>query len=360
MRICVTGGAGFIGSAFVHMLLDTAGGGAGAGAGDPGAELGEGLELVVLDALTYAGNMENLADYRDDGRMSFIHGSICDTAAVARAFEACDAVVNFAAESHVDRSLEDAGAFIATNVEGTRILLDAAVEHGLRFVQVSTDEVYGSLGDDGLFYEDSPLRPSSPYAASKAAADLLVGSYVATHGLDAVITRCGNNYGPRQFPEKLIPLFITNALEDKALPLYGDGLNVRDWIHVDDHCRAIATVLLRGTTGRVYNVSATQEVSNREVCRSLLELLDKPWDLVRFVSDRPGHDRRYALSAERLRSELSWQPRISFAEGLAATVDWYRSNRGWWERVRSGDYRCFYERLYGRRLSDAGDSGENP
>ncbi len=334
MRVLITGGAGFIGSAFVRLLVEER----------PQAS------IVVLDALTYAGNLENLEGLLDDRRVRFLRGSICDPDAVRDAIDGCEVVVNFAAESHVDRSIEDPGAFVETNVQGTRVLLGAAVAAGARFVQVSTDEVYGSLGPEGLFRETTPLDPSSPYAASKAAADLLVGAWVRTYGLDARITRCGNNYGPRQFPEKLIPLFITNAIEDKALPLYGDGENVRDWIHVDDHCRAILAVLESGRSGRVYNVSAGAERSNREIAARLLEILGKPWDLVRHVTDRLGHDRRYALSAERLRTELGWQPRIAFDDGIAATVGWYLANEGWWTRVRNREYLDYYERHYGDRL----------
>lgn len=333
MRILVTGGAGFIGSCLVRALIDR------------GRD-----EVVVLDALTYAGNLENLAGLETSGRYRFVHGSIRDDAAVADAIDGCTAVINVAAETHVDRSIDEPGVFIETNVQGPRVLMDAVRSLGGRFVQVSTDEVYGDLEDRPPATEDSPLAPSSPYAASKAAADLLVAAYCRTYGLDAVVTRCGNNYGPRQFPEKLIPLFITNALEDRELPLYGDGLNVRDWIHVEDHCAGILAALERGQTGRVYNISAGCTLANRDICQRLLELLGKPERLVRRVSDRPGHDRRYALDAVRIRAELGWQPRIPFAEGLAATVDWYRVERRWWERVKSGEYREFYDRLYGDRL----------
>ena len=342
MKVCVTGGAGFIGSAFVRLLRGPGGSGSGAR-----------HRVVVLDALTYAGNMENLAGFENDPDFEFVHGSINEAASVELALAGCDAVVNFAAESHVDRSLSDPGAFVHTNVDGTRVLLAHAQAAGTRFVQVSTDEVYGSLGASGRFTETSPLAPSSPYAASKAAADLLVGAYVVSYGLDAVITRCGNNYGPRQFPEKLIPLLITRALGDHELPLYGDGLNVRDWIHVDDHCRAIFRVLEAGTAGRVYNISANEERTNRFVCERVLELLDKPWSLVRSVEDRPGHDLRYALSADRLREELGWGHEVGFEEGLRRTVDWYVDNEPWWRRVQSGDYRGYYEQMYGERLRSA-------
>jgi dTDP-glucose 4,6-dehydratase len=333
VRILVTGGAGFIGSCLVRALVDR------------GRD-----DVVVLDALTYAGNPENLAGLEASGRYRFVHGSIGDEAVVADAIDGCDAVINVAAETHVDRSIDEPGVFLDTNVQGPRVLMDAVRARGGRFVQVSTDEVYGDLEERPPATEDSPLAPSSPYAASKAAADLLVGSYCRTYGLDAVVTRCGNNYGPRQFPEKLVPLFITNALEDRELPLYGDGLNVRDWIHVEDHCAGILAALERGRAGRIYNISAGCTLANREVCRTLLELLGKPQALVRKVADRPGHDRRYALDAGRIRAELGWKPQVPFAEGLAATVDWYRVEREWWQRVKSGEYRRFYDKLYGDRL----------
>jgi len=336
VKLLVTGGAGFIGSCFSQQAV-----------------LEHGDDVVVLDALTYAGNLENLAALKTAESFRFVHGSICDPDAVAAAVEGCEAVVNFAAESHVDRSLHDPDVFLETNVRGPRILMAAALRAGARFVQVSTDEVYGSLGATGRFTESSPLAPSSPYAASKAAADLLVGAYRASYGLDAVVTRCGNNYGPRQFPEKLIPLFITNAMDDQPLPLYGDGLNVRDWIHVDDHCRAIRLVMERGMNGAVYNVSADTERTNREMCDAILRELGKSWDLVRYVADRPGHDRRYALDSSRLRQELGWKPSVELETGLRTTIDWYRENRGWWERVKSGEYRTFYERQYGTRLATA-------
>ncbi len=333
-KLCVTGGAGFIGSAFVHRLLSVS----------------SSVRVVVLDSLTYAGNLENLAPVERDPRFEFVHASVNDADAVATAIAGCDVVVNFAAESHVDRSVADASEFIATNVDGTRVLLDAVVGSGRRFVQVSTDEVYGSIEGTERFTETSPLAPSSPYAASKAAADLLVGAYAVTHGIDAVITRCGNNYGPRQFPEKLVPLFIANAMADRELPLYGDGENVRDWIWVGDHVSAIHAAMERGESGRVYNVSSNEERTNKQICERLLSLLDKPWSLVRFVTDRPGHDRRYALSAERLREELGWRPEMSFDDGLAATVEWYRENDAWSRRVLSGEYREYYRRQYGERL----------
>ncbi|MFP6627369.1 MAG: dTDP-glucose 4,6-dehydratase [Deltaproteobacteria bacterium] len=336
MRLCVSGGAGFIGSSFVRIALADAS-----------------RSVTVLDSLTYAGNLENLEGLDGTGRLTFIKGDIADPAKAREAAEGCDAIINFAAESHVDRSISDPDIFIATNVRGARVLMEVAVEKRVRFVQVSTDEVYGSLGAEGLFSEQSPLAPSSPYAASKAAADLMLGAYATTYGLDAVITRCGNNYGPRQFPEKLIPLFITNAMADQSLPLYGDGLNVRDWIHVDDHSRAIMTALEKGESGRVYNVSAQQELSNRDVCDRILAALGKPDSMVRYIEDRPGHDRRYALDAARISAELGWSPLVDFDEGLGETIKWYVDNQPWWQRVKSGEYRNYYENVYGDRLKSS-------
>jgi len=334
VKLLVTGGAGFIGSCFCRQAV-----------------LEHGDDVVVLDALTYAGNPENLAPLQAASNFRFVHGSICDPDVVSAVVKGCEAIVNFAAESHVDRSLHDPDVFLETNVRGPRILMAAALRASVRFVQVSTDEVYGSLGASGRFSESSPLAPSSPYAASKAAADLLVGAYRTSYGLDAVVTRCGNNYGPRQFPEKLVPLFITNAMDDQPLPLYGDGLNVRDWIHVEDHCRAIRVVMERGANGALYNISADGECTNREICDAILRELGKSWDLVRYVADRPGHDRRYALDSSRLRHELGWAPSIDLEAGLRSTIAWYRDNRGWWERIKSGEYRTFYERQYGARLA---------
>jgi len=333
VKILVAGAAGFIGSNFVRRLLAAGG-----------------HEVVVLDSLTYAGNMENLAGLDASDGFSFVHGSICDPAVVKAALQGCDAIVNFAAETHVDRSIENPAVFIESNVLGTMVLIQAAVGAGLRLLQVSTDEVYGSLGEDGLFDEDWPLDPSSPYAASKASADMLIGASARTYGLDAVITRCGNNYGPRQFPEKLIPLLIANAMADEILPIYGDGLNVRDWIHVDDHCDALRLVLEKGQSGRVYNVSAVGELTNREVCSRILAALGKPESLMRQVDDRPGHDRRYALDPSRLQNELGWKADIAFDDGLSATIEWYQANSAWLDNVRSGEYRGYYERMYASRL----------
>jgi len=342
MRILVTGGAGFIGANFVQHVL---------------AEHAED-ELVTFDLLTYAGNLANLEPVMDERRHRFVRGDIADAAAVSGALGGIEAVVHFAAESHVDRSISDASDFLRTNVVGTQVLLDAARAAGVRrFVQVSTDEVYGSLGPSGAFTEESPLRPNSPYAASKAGADLLVRAAQRTHGLDAVITRCSNNYGPYQFPEKLIPLFVTNALADQPLPLYGDGCQVRDWIHVADHCRALDLVLRRGRSGEIYNIGGGNERRNVDVAHLILKTLGKPESLLRSVADRPGHDRRYAIDAAKIRAELGWEPRETFDAGIVATLAWYQSNRPWWEAVKSGAYRQYYERMYGARLRAAGAEG---
>ncbi len=336
MNVLVTGGAGFIGANFVHYLHRA----------EPTAA------LVTFDLLTYAGNLANLAPLEGSPRHRFVRGDVTDAAAVDAVMrQGVEAVVHFAAESHVDRSIEDASAFVRTNVLGTQVLLEAARRHGIgRFVHVSTDEVYGSLGPEGRFDEASPLCPTSPYAASKAASDLIVQAYGRTHGLPVIVTRCSNNYGPYQFPEKVIPLFITNALDDKPLPLYGDGLNVRDWIYVEDHCAALHALLLRGRVGEVYNIGAETELANRTLTTAILGELRKPETLIRYVTDRLAHDRRYAIDAGKLRRELGWAPRYAFAERLAATVAWYRDNRPWWEAVKSGRYRDYYERMYRTRL----------
>jgi dTDP-glucose 4,6-dehydratase len=337
--ILVTGGAGFIGSAFVRLVLEEF----------------PGYLVLNYDSLTYAGNLENLAGL-DEGRHSFIRGDICDPAAVEAAIpEGCDAVINFAAETHVDRSITSANEFLTTNVLGTQVLIDAARRKGVgRFVQVSTDEVMGSLPDDGeeVFTEDSPLRPNSPYAASKAAAELLVRAARETHGVDTVITRCGNNYGPRQFPEKLIPLMIANALANEPLPVYGDGQHVRDWIHVEDHCRAVWLAFERGSGGEIYNIGARNERQNIEVVHLLLEMLGKPASLIRFVEDRPGHDRRYAIDPSKAERELGWRPAIDWETGMRRTVDWYLNNRAWVDHIRSGEYRDYYRSMYAKRLAD--------
>jgi dTDP-glucose 4,6-dehydratase len=342
--LLVTGGCGFIGSQFIKLVL---------------REHPQ-YRVVNFDLLTYAGNMENLANEertRARSAYHFICGDISDTKLVEKTIsgEEVDAIVNFAAETHVDRSLLDSAPFLRTNVEGTRVLLDSASRLGVqRFLQVSTDEVYGSLEpSDPPFTEEHPLRPNSPYAASKAAADLLVRAYHNSYGFPALITRCGNNYGPYQFPEKFLPLFITNALDDLPLPLYGDGRQIRDWIHVEDHARALLRVLEEGQVGEIYNVSANGEQTNLHMAERVLSLMGKPANLLRYVTDRPGHDRRYGIDAGKLCRELGWQPRISLDDGLQATIEWYREQRGWWDRIKSGEYRKYYEQQYGERLGES-------
>jgi dTDP-glucose 4,6-dehydratase len=338
--VLVTGGAGFIGSNLVRLLR---------------RERPQ-LTVVNLDKLTYAGNLESLADLTSDPGHVFVKGDIGNRELVAHLLRVhkIDAVLNLAAESHVDRSILGPAIFVETNVAGTQALLECARQHGVkRFVQVSTDEVYGSLGPQGKFVETSPLQPSSVYSASKCAADLLALSYQHTFKQDVVVTRCSNNYGPYQFPEKLIPLMIANALEGKQLPVYGDGLQIRDWIHVEDHARGILAALEKGRSGEVYNFGAENEQTNLATVRSLLGLLDKPESLIQYVQDRPGHDRRYAIDASKARRELGWAPRAVFDEGLKATVDWYVGNRPWWERVRSGEYRSYYEKNYAHRTEKA-------
>jgi dTDP-glucose 4,6-dehydratase len=328
MRLLVTGAAGFIGSAYARIAADA------------------GHELTVLDKLTYAGRRENLEGVSH----RFVHGAIEDPAAVREAMEGADAVVNFAAESHVDRSIAGQDPFVTTHVIGTGVLLDAARELGVgRYLQVSTDEVYGSI-DSGSFTETSPLNPSSPYSATKAAGDLLVTAHVHTHGLEAVICRGSNNYGPRQYPEKLIPLMTLNALHGDPLPVYGDGRQVRNWLYVEDFARAIHTVLEHGTPGQAYNVGGPDECDNLTVVNRILDLTGNDDSLIEHVTDRPGHDRRYSLSSDKVKT-LGWQPQVHFAEGLDRTVAWYRDNPTWWQPIRSGDYRAYYERHYGRALS---------
>jgi dTDP-glucose 4,6-dehydratase len=334
MNVLVTGGCGFIGTNLVRWLL----------ANRPG------WRIVNLDKLTYAGNPESLADLGDHPSYRFVRGDIANGPLVAEllATERIEAVLHLAAESHVDRSILGPAVFVETNVAGTQVLLDAARAHGLaRFVHVSTDEVYGSLGPTGLFTETTPLAPSSPYSASKAASDLIALAYGHTFGLPVVVTRCSNNYGPYQFPEKLIPLMIANALRDEPLPVYGDGQNVRDWIHVEDHCAGLVAALERGKPGEVYNLGAGNERRNLDLVHLVLELLGKPTSLVRFVKDRPGHDRRYAIDPAKASRELDFVPARRFEDALAATVAWYRENRAWWERVLSGEYRTWVERQYG-------------
>lgn len=330
----VTGGAGFIGSAFIRSLISE----------DPD------VRIINYDSLTYAGNLENLAEI-DDTRHVFVHGDICDRSSVLAALpDGADAIFNFAAESHVDRSIASADEFLRTNIIGTQVLLDAARAKGVgRFVQISTDEVMGSLPDesDEYFTEESPLRPNSPYAASKASAEFVVRAAIETFGVDAVITRCGNNYGPRQFPEKLIPLMIANAMNDEPLPVYGDGKNVRDWIYVDDHCRAIRLAYENGSSGEAYNIGARNEQYNIDVVHAILDALGKTHDLIRYVADRLGHDRRYAIDPTKAETELGWKPMTSWEVGLNGTIDWYRNNQRWVDHVRSGEYREYYRRMYG-------------
>ncbi len=332
-QLLVTGAAGFIGSNFVRRVLAQDGG----------------LTIVALDALTYAGNLANLAGLEESGRFRFVRGDICDEAAVRELIdENTWGVVNFAAESHVDRSILGAAEFVRTNVLGAQTLLERSRHVGVeRFVQISTDEVYGSLGPTGKFTEDTPLSPRSPYSASKAAADLLALAYHETYGLPVLITRCSNNYGPYQFPEKVIPLFVTNLIEARPVPLYGDGLNVRDWIHVQDHCDAVRRVLMNGQAGRVYNIGGDNELTNLALTKAILAELGKGDEMIRHVKDRLGHDRRYAVDAGRMKTELGWKPTIPWAAGLTETVRWYRENESWWRAIKSGDYRHYYEKQYG-------------
>ena len=338
MRILVTGGCGFIGSNFVRYMLK----------GYPN------YSILNVDKLTYAGNLENLADLASSARYRFIRTDIAEAPqmeAIIR--EGVDAIINFAAESHVDRSIEDPSAFMKTNVFGTFVLLEAVrkvfPKQKIRIVHISTDEVYGSLGKTGAFTEETPLAPNSPYSASKTAADMLVRAYYHTYGLPTSITRCSNNYGPYQFPEKLIPLLISNAIEDKELPIYGDGMNVRDWIYVEDHCRALDTILHHGKEGEVYNIGGRSEKPNLEVVKTVLDQLGKPHTLIRFVKDRPGHDRRYAMDFSKIEKELGWNPTVSFEEGIRLTVGWYKTHQEWWRKIKTGEYLQYYERTYGNR-----------
>jgi dTDP-glucose 4,6-dehydratase len=328
MRLFVTGGAGFIGSNFVRLMLTR-----------------PEVEILNFDCLSYAGNLENLKEVENHPRYRFVRADITDMRQVNRCLAGgFDAVVNFAAETHVDRSIVDPSAFVRTNVLGVQALLEAARKHQVsRFLQVSTDEVYGALGESGAFTEQTPLAPNSPYAASKAGADLLVRAYFKTYGLDTVITRCSNNYGPYQFPEKLIPVMILNAMEDRPLPVYGDGLYTRDWIHTEDHCRAIELVLQKGSAGGVYNIGSNQEMRNIDLVKRILDILEKPHSLIQHVTDRPGHDRRYAIDPSLIRTELGWAPQMSFDTALRQTVEWYQANPAWVSRVRSGAYKRYYE-----------------
>jgi dTDP-glucose 4,6-dehydratase len=337
MKLLVTGGAGFIGSNFVRYMVN---------------KYPE-YQIVNLDLLTYAGNLENLKDIEKASNYKFVHGDIANNEFIQALFEEekFDYVINFAAESHVDRSITDPGIFVQTNIQGTLALLDAAKSVGVtKYLQVSTDEVYGTLGETGYFTEETPLAANSPYSASKAGADLLVRSYHETFGLPVNITRCSNNYGPYHFPEKLIPLMIINALNDKELPIYGDGLNIRDWLHVEDHCQAIDLVLHKGRNGEVYNVGGNNERTNIEIVKTILQQLNKPESLMKFVKDRPGHDRRYAIDATKLRTELGWSPKYNFETGIEQTIQWYLNNQEWWENIISGEYQEYVKSQYGDRL----------
>lgn len=340
MNILVTGAAGFIGSNFVRMLIGR----------------GEQAKLIALDKLTYAGNLANLQDLMKDPRLTFVRGDICDEQLIAKLFKehAITHVVHFAAESHVDRSILSSGPFIQTNVVGTQVLLDAAKANSVeRYLQVSTDEVYGTLPEDQpdvKFTEETPLAPNSPYSASKAAGDCLVRSYFHTFHMPVLITRCSNNYGPYHFPEKLIPLFVTNLMEGKKVPLYGDGLNVRDWLYVEDHCDAIWTVLRKGKPGEVYNIGGNNELTNRRITEVVLREMGKDWDArVQYVKDRPGHDRRYAIDAGKIKRELGWEPRHRFEEAIKTTIAWYKANEAWWRAIKSGEYLKYYQMQYAGR-----------
>jgi dTDP-glucose 4,6-dehydratase len=336
MNLLVTGGAGFIGSNFIRYILDTY----------------PEYRVINLDKLTYAGNLENLTGIDKDPRYAFEKGDICDKSRVQMCVVRydIDVIVHFAAESHVDRSILGASEFVQTNVVGTNVLLEVVKELKIkRFLQVSTDEVYGSLGAAGLFTEETSLHPNSPYSASKASADMLALAYEHTFGLPIVVTRCSNNYGPYQFPEKLIPLMIANALYDKPLPVYGDGMNVRDWLHVRDHCSAIGTVLHQGRIGEVYNIGGNNEKPNIEIIKLILQNINKPESLITYVKDRLGHDRRYAIDSSKIQNEFGWKPAYTFEQGIAETIKWYVDNQQWWKRIISGEYQKYYQTLYGGR-----------
>ncbi len=336
MKVLVTGGAGFIGSSFVRYILRKR----------------PDIEIINLDALTYAGNLRNLEQVASESRHQFIRGDIADPEQMRPIFQEnrIDAIVNFAAETHVDRSIVESSPFIQTNVVGVQRLLDCARQFDVpRFVQISTDEVYGSLGPEGSFREDNPLEPSSPYSASKAAGDLLALSYFRTHRVPVIITRCTNNYGPYQFPEKLIPVLITNAMEDRPLPIYGDGLNVREWIFADEHSRAVLLALEKGRPGEVYNIGSGHEKTNLEVVREILRLMGKPESLIQFVKDRPGHDRRYSIDCSKIRREWNWAAETDFSAGLAETINWYGAHQDWVSDIKDASYRSYYDRMYTRR-----------
>ncbi|NIM97879.1 MAG: dTDP-glucose 4,6-dehydratase [candidate division Zixibacteria bacterium] len=335
MKILVTGAAGFIGSNFIRYILSRY----------------SNYQIVNLDKLTYAGNLDNLSDVEDQLNYRFVKGDVCDADLVnGIVADEIDAVVHFAAESHVDRSIYDPSVFVKTNVLGTQVLLESALKYKVeKFIQISTDEVYGSLGKEGSFKETSPLSPNSPYAASKASADLLVRAYSETFGVPPIITRCSNNYGPYQFPEKLIPLFITNAVCNRELPVYGDGLYIRDWIHVEDHCKALDAILHKGKVGETYNIAGGNEKTNLEITGLILQALNKPKSLVKHVKDRPAHDRRYSLDCSKIKAELGWKPETPIEDGISKTVDWYVSHQQWWQKVKSGEYLKYYEKHYLQR-----------
>jgi dTDP-glucose 4,6-dehydratase len=340
MRLLITGGAGFIGTNFIKFILTT----------HPD------YQVINFDKLTYAGNLKNLAEVEGNPRYRFFRGDITSPPQVEEALgEKVDAILNFAAESHVDRSIEEPHCFVYTNVLGTQVLLEAARKQKVeRFIQVSTDEVYGSLGPEDYFFETTPLDPSSPYSASKASADLLVQAYFRTYRQPVLITRCSNNYGPYQFPEKLIPLLISNAMNDRPLPIYGDGMNIRDWLFVEDHCRAIDLVLHGGEPGEVYNIGGHNERRNLEVARTILKSLSKPESLLTFVQDRPGHDRRYAIDASKIKQTLGWEPLTSFDSGIQFTIEWYQAHQHWIREIQQGEYRQYYEKMYLRREETLG------
>ncbi|KHF35111.1 dTDP-glucose 4,6-dehydratase 2 [Paenibacillus sp. P1XP2] len=339
MKLLVTGGAGFIGSNFVLYML----------------QQHPEYKIINVDSLTYAGNLENLKSIENHPNYTFSKTDITDAKAIDVLFQqGIDVVVNFAAESHVDRSILDPEVFVKTNVLGTQVLLDAAKKYGVtKFVQVSTDEVYGTLGETGLFTEETPLTPNSPYSASKAGGDLLVRAYHETFGLPVNITRCSNNYGPYQFPEKLIPLMISRALNDQALPIYGDGLNIRDWLYVEDHCSAIDLVIHNGRVGEVYNIGGNNERTNLHIVKTILAELNKPESLITYVQDRPGHDRRYGIDPTKITQELGWKPKHNFETGIKETIQWYLNNKDWWTRIQSGEYQDYYAKQYGERLGDS-------
>lgn len=338
MKLLVTGGAGFIGSNFIIYMLN---------------KYSE-YQIVNVDSLTYAGNLENLKSVEGTPNYTFIKADIADAQAIDEIFQqGIDYVINFAAESHVDRSILEPEIFVKTNVLGTQVLLDAAKKYGVKkFVQVSTDEVYGTLGETGLFTEETPLAPNSPYSASKAGGDLLVRAYHETFGMTVNITRCSNNYGPYQFPEKLIPLMIANALNDKQLPVYGDGLNIRDWLYVEDHCSAIDLVIHKGVSGEVYNIGGNNERTNIHIVKTILEQLGKPESLIKYVQDRLGHDRRYGIDATKITKELGWKPKYHFESGIKETIKWYLDHQEWWKRIQSGAYQQYYDKQYAERLGE--------